>query len=226
MQIVLRKLRFLWPVLCLGGVGVVFWLYIASPPVVRSAGAAPGPEPPQLPSTFYGVLTLDGLPASDGIGVSARINGIVYATGAVFTYNGEPGLYELVVPGDDPDTTLIEGGQEGDLIDFIVSGYEIAQTAVWHLGSVLNLNLVAQSATPTPTPTLTPTPSATPTPTSTGAIPTDTATASLTLSPTPTVTSSLTAGPSPTITPTGTAPTPTGTLPASGPVLYLPYIAR
>ena len=179
------------------------------------------PSPPSVPMTLYGTLTLTGSPAPDGILITAIISGTQVASAAVFTLGGQPGAYAMTVPGDDPDTPGVQGGDPGALVSFNVSNYVISQTMTWTSGAVVNLNLTGSSPTNTPTPTHTPTPSPTATQTATS---TNTATATATRTTTPTVTGTPpTATNTPTPSPTAT---PTPTVSPAGHRLYLPLIQR
>lgn len=96
---------------------------------------------PQLPSSFYGTVTVDGANAAAGTLVTAWINGVQYAQTATFTSNGSS-VYTLDVPGDDPETPgLVEGGVTGNTIIFKVGGQTVPQTGTWQTGSNVALNL-------------------------------------------------------------------------------------
>jgi hypothetical protein len=73
---------------------------------------------PPMPSSFYGTVKLDGANVPDGTVVSARINGVTYASMTAITYLGDT-VYYFDVPGDDPDTSgVIEGGVAGNTVVF------------------------------------------------------------------------------------------------------------
>ena len=140
---------------------------------------------PQVPHLFYGIVRIDGSPASGGLTLEARINGVNYAKSVLgTTTTASDGTYGQVddfqVLGDDLDTPSVkEGGLNGDVIEFYVQGLKATtlvdgvQVAVvqYESGSVTQLDLAISGAalTPTPippaTPTPTPIPPATPTPT-------------------------------------------------------------
>lgn len=68
---------------------------------------------PPLPSSFYGTVKSNGADVPIGILVSARINGVEYASKAAFIDDSNT-VYFFDVPGDDPSTTgIIEGGVNG-----------------------------------------------------------------------------------------------------------------
>jgi hypothetical protein len=94
-----------------------------------------------LPSTFYGTVKVDGTNVPAGTVVSAKINGVQYASTIVITYLGDTS-YSLDIPGDDFETPgTIEGGVEGDTIDFYIGTNKTTQTATWHSGYIVNMNL-------------------------------------------------------------------------------------
>jgi len=103
---------------------------------------------PQLPSSFYGSVTSNGARVPDGTVVSAWIDDVKYAEAAVFTDSNQS-VYLIDVPGDDPETTgVVEGGHENDTITFKVNNVLIAQTAQWHGGTNVPLNLTVPQNTP------------------------------------------------------------------------------
>jgi hypothetical protein len=103
---------------------------------------------PPLPSSFYGTAKINGLEVPAGTNVIARINGVQYASSFVSLYQGEM-VYSLDVPGDDMDTPgTIEGGKEGDTIVFYIGNIKATQTAIWHGGTLVSLNLTGYSAGP------------------------------------------------------------------------------
>ncbi len=96
---------------------------------------------PPMPSSFWGTVKVDGANVSFGTIVSAKINGVQYASTTVINYQGEP-YYSLDIPGDDPDTSgIVEGGVEGNTILFYIDSIKATQTAPWHSGSIISLNL-------------------------------------------------------------------------------------
>lgn len=96
---------------------------------------------PQLPSSFYGIVTVDGVNVAAGTVVTAWINGVQYAQVATFTAQGNS-VYTLDVRGDDPETPgIVEGGVAGNTIVFKVGGQVVAQTGTWQTGSNVALNL-------------------------------------------------------------------------------------
>ncbi len=121
---------------------------------------------PQIPSSFYGTVKVNGANVPDGTAVQALIDGKVYAEVLTQTYQGDS-VYALNVTGDDTDTTVKDGGREGDTVQFKIGGVLASQTGVWHSGTNVTLNLTASSTSPIATPlaTLTPVPTQTAIPT-------------------------------------------------------------
>jgi hypothetical protein len=90
---------------------------------------------PMIPHDFYGTVTINGQPAPDGTLIEAVIYNITSANTTTSSGN-----YSLMVLADDPDTLEIEGGRQGDLINFYVNKvYVVNYTFV--NGEVTNLNL-------------------------------------------------------------------------------------
>jgi hypothetical protein len=197
--------------------------------MVALLAAAPALADSPLPSSFHGTVKIDGENAPDDILILALIDGDAYALGYTQTEQGNS-VYSLEVPGDDPDTPELDGGREGDRVQFEVDGVLADQTGIWHSGTNVQLNLtMSTSSTPTP---LTPTPTPSPTPTATRPQTTwPSPTPTITPSPTPTKTHTPTNQPSPTPawtdTPTrqlatATVPSPTPTLTVSAPGQFAP----
>ncbi len=112
---------------------------------------------PPLPSSFYGSVKVNNANVPDGTVIQALIGGQVYAEGYSQTYQGNS-VYALDVRGDDSGTTTVDGGREGDMIQFKIGGVLADQTAVWKTATNVNLNLTASSSAPIVTPQATPTP--------------------------------------------------------------------
>lgn len=113
--------------------------------VKRALDSAPLEQapPPPLPSSFYGTVKLNGADAPAGTLVSAWIAGEKYAETAASSSSGSGSTFVLDVPGDERDTPSIEGGREGQAIIFRVGRFAAGQLAVWHSGTVVELNLTA-----------------------------------------------------------------------------------
>lgn len=110
------------------------------------------------PNLFRGYVTINGVPASVGTGVAAKIDDVEYA----FTVVDDQGRYgyatDFQVPADDPGTPGKEGGVNGDTVDFYVNG-ALGGSATFESGGYTQLDLAVSETTPTPTPVPTPTPS-------------------------------------------------------------------
>lgn len=71
---------------------------------------------PPLPSSFFGVVKMNGANVAEGTVVSARINGVQYAQATVSVYNGDT-IYTVDIPGDDSSTPGVrEGGVYNDTV--------------------------------------------------------------------------------------------------------------
>jgi hypothetical protein len=109
---------------------------------------------PPLPASFYGSVKVNGANVSDGTLIRATINGKVYAETKTLTYQGNS-VYSLDVPGDDTDSTAVDGGREGDKITFTVGAAQAGQTGTWKSGTNLKLDLSVSNTgsqeTPVPT---------------------------------------------------------------------------
>lgn len=104
--------------------------------------ATPAMAVPQIPHAFYGSVTVGGGPAPDGTVVSAEIDGVEYAR--TTTLEGKYGYSPTFkVPGDDPETPEVEGGVNGDAIEFYLQGSKVASWAFAN-GQVTNLDLGAE----------------------------------------------------------------------------------
>ena len=118
---------------------------------------------PPLPSSFYGRIKFNGGNVPDGTLVRALINGQSFAEGRTQTYQGDS-VYSVDVRGDDADTAAVDGGREGDAIQFEVGGALAAETGTWHTGTNAEVNLTVTSAggPAAPPPTVPPVPTQTP----------------------------------------------------------------
>lgn len=112
---------------------------------------------PPLPSSFYGTVKVNNANVPDGTVIQALIGGQVYAEGYTQTYQGDS-VYTLDVRGDDSGTTTVDGGREGDTIQFKIGGAPAVQTAVWKTATNVALNLTAVPSVPLLPPQATPTP--------------------------------------------------------------------
>lgn len=118
------------------------WLIILMLVVMVQRVAA---QPPPLPATFYGTVTLDGADAPEGTPVRALIDGMIVAETQVRRVVG-PSVYVLDVPGDDPDTPQGEGGTAGALVQFEIGGVVAEPAGTWQEAASIELNLTATPA--------------------------------------------------------------------------------
>jgi hypothetical protein len=102
---------------------------------------------PPLPSSFYGAVKINGANVTAGTVISAKINGVQYASTIVQTYQGDT-VYSLDVPGEDPDIAGIQGGVEGDIVVFFIGTIQAIQTGTWHQGTNTHLNLTGFTVEP------------------------------------------------------------------------------
>src|SRR5512137_2051784 len=82
---------------------------------------------PPIPSSFYGTVKVNGANVPDGTVVQALIDGNVYAEALTQTYQADS-VYSLNVLGDDTDTTVKDGGRQGDIVQFTIGGVLASQT--------------------------------------------------------------------------------------------------
>jgi hypothetical protein len=111
--------------------------------------AQPAHAQPLLPSEFYGTVTINGVTSTTAT-VVGKINSVQYGGAATWDCVTLPYcVYVLSIPSDDSDTTgVIEGGVEGNTINFFVNGNQAAQTGTWHSGTIVSLNLTVTSTPP------------------------------------------------------------------------------
>lgn len=125
-----------------------------------------------LPASFYGTVKINGENVPEGTIIRAIINGQVVATTQAILFQGQT-VYDIEVPADDPNTAIVDGGRDGDVIRFMLAGFMVRKTATWQSGTdtEFNLSLTANATLPPPQPTDTPPPTQTavtlPTPTPT-----------------------------------------------------------
>lgn len=100
---------------------------------------------PPLPSSFWGVITVNGVRVPLTAELTAYVDGVNCGRAHVFLYAGTT-FYSISVKGDDPDTPAKDGGQENDLIEFRLNGAPLATTARWHEGTNVRLDMVEISA--------------------------------------------------------------------------------
>jgi hypothetical protein len=143
--------------LALGASGAILLAALASLLGISSSAAQP-----QIPSSFYGSVTIDGKPPPDGAEVRGLIDGIdCTQLGADYKGTVRIGntaayvihvMHEVQKPGC---------GTTGKTVTFTIGGRPAAQTAQWKQGPQ-ELNLNAGSGEPLQLPTSTPTVSLSP----------------------------------------------------------------
>jgi PKD repeat protein len=109
-----------------------------------------GNAPPIMPSSFYGMVLVDGAYVSDGTIISAWIDGNKYAEVGTFTFEAKS-VFTVDVPADNPETVEKDGGEEGDGIIFKIGSDTADQTGTWHSGTNMEINLTASTIPSAPT---------------------------------------------------------------------------
>lgn len=106
----------------------------------------PAHAQPPLPSSFYGRVILDGKDIAAGTTVVAYVKGVAVARKPSQIYQGHS-VYAINVPGDDPTTSTVEGGVQGDTVSFAVQErYGAKEVGTWSLGTNVELNLNASTS--------------------------------------------------------------------------------
>lgn len=116
--------------------------------------AVSGEDFPPFPHSFYGEVTLNGVPAPDGTQVSATVSEGTIVSGFEFqnpveTVNGEYGA------GEGVPRLLVQGSEipKGATITFYVNGVSTEKTYLYESGVSNRVDLsINTSATPAPTP--------------------------------------------------------------------------
>ena len=91
---------------------------------------------PPIPYSPWGIVTINGVAAPDGIEVTAWIEGVQYAATTT-----QQSYYALDVPGDDPDTAEKDGGLPGETVTFQVGEHMVDQSGTWQSGNSVQLDL-------------------------------------------------------------------------------------
>ena len=130
--------------------------------IITGMMASPVMAIPPLPSSLFGTVHVNGEKVPEGTLIQALIDDVVMGEGQTMVYQGES-VYSLDIKGDDPDTSEIDGGVEGDIIHFSVGGVIAEETGEWQGGTNVELNLSITTSEPiaTPKPTAVPLPTQT-----------------------------------------------------------------
>ena len=99
---------------------------------------------PRPPAVFYGTVRVSGQIVMPYTIISARIHDQELAKTRVYYHHGIGTLYNLSISCDgniDPQFQLCH---EGDLITFYIGNQKAQQTAAWHSGESIKLNLTAR----------------------------------------------------------------------------------
>jgi len=89
---------------------------------------------PGIPQQFFGSVSINGAPASDGTTVSAKISGVVVSTG--IATGGKYGHSQNIFYIDDPNSN-----RAGSIIQFFVNGVDTGATAYFANGKSTQLDL-------------------------------------------------------------------------------------
>jgi len=136
----LLALFFVWSQIRMRGFRILstFLALVLLLAVAASAG------PPPLPSSFWGVFTMNGARVALSAELTAYVDDVACGRASLFLYQNTT-YYSVSVKGDDPDTPIKEGGVENDVIQFRLSGVPLATTALWHGSTNTELNLLEVS---------------------------------------------------------------------------------
>jgi hypothetical protein len=118
--------------------------------LIITVPAVPASAIPPAPHQFYGNVFVGGVAPASGT-VTAKINGVQYATGTIDSqgrYGYATPLFR--VPADNPDTPEKEGGTLGDTVQFFVGGIQAYQTFAFQTGGSTNLDLTVPGASTAP----------------------------------------------------------------------------
>ncbi len=102
---------------------------------------------PQMPYQISGNVMLNSSAAPAGVSITAKINGVQYAstiTDSLGRYGYSPAFFRI--PADDPATTTIEGGRNGDIVQLYVAGV-LGGTTTFSSGSITEVDLPTAGVT-------------------------------------------------------------------------------
>jgi len=102
--------------------------------------------PPALPASFYGRAWVSGSSAPANSSIFVYTGEVELAHVAVTQDPTFGAVYAINVPADNPDTLLIEGGNQGDILTFYIQlpdqrRVQAPRTAVWSSGANVSLDL-------------------------------------------------------------------------------------
>lgn len=112
--------------------------------LLTAATALAVPNPPHV---LEGYVLVDGVAPPDGTLVSVLINGTSFGTAITQTSAGAAGFYSVEIAADDPDTPAVEGGVNGDTVNFTVDGQPAAETTTFQVGAFAQLDLTVGDST-------------------------------------------------------------------------------
>jgi hypothetical protein len=97
--------------------------------------------PPALPFSPYGTVTVEKLSVPDGTIITAKCRDITVRTTKTQTWSGESWYFNLDIPGDNDETTAIDGCVAGDIVNFWIGEELAAQQTEWISGASDRINL-------------------------------------------------------------------------------------
>ena len=131
-----------------------------------AVSAASAESPPNPPSRFVGNVTVNGAPATAGTTIEARIGTTTCGTSSVFIASGEA-RYVVDSPALDPGANP-NCGTDGAVVTFYVGGQKANESGSWKNYQLNTVNLTVTPATAVPSTTATVTVTGTPRPPTTG----------------------------------------------------------
>ena len=101
-------------------------------------------DPPQIPSSFYGTVKINGVNVQPGTTITAIVNNTEFTKEIeAELYNGDS-VYAIIVPGDDPETGGDpDGGTKDAVVTFKIGNTIAEQTGTWISGAIENIDLTA-----------------------------------------------------------------------------------
>jgi len=95
---------------------------------------------PPLPASIFGNVKTNNANVPVDLQVEALMGETVVASGLTRMHEGDS-IYSLIIPGDDPDTSLVEGPVSGEEVHFRVDGVIVEQVFLWYSGASKRLDL-------------------------------------------------------------------------------------
>jgi hypothetical protein len=96
--------------------------------------------PPVLPCAFWGNVSINGQNIPAGTLITAWISDTQVTQTTALIRNGAS-VYTLDIPGDNPDTPALDGGNPGEVVRFKVGTWWAEESGTWQTGDASNMNL-------------------------------------------------------------------------------------